>query len=55
MILVTAIILIAVLPAVLYVALSLSGVQRRIADSLEKELSTLLDSRVSIGSLGIIP
>lgn len=55
MILVTAIIAIAVLPAVLYVALSLSGVQRRIADTLETELSAMLDAKVTIGSLGIIP
>lgn len=54
-ILVTAIILVAVVPAVLYVALSLSGVQRRVADTLEKELSGLLDAKVTIGGLGIIP
>lgn len=55
MILVTAIILIAVVPAVLYVAMSLSGVQRRVADTLETELSQLLDARVTIGDLGIMP
>lgn len=54
-ILVTAIILVAVVPAVLYVALSLSGVQRRVADTIEKELSGLLDAKVTIGGLGIIP
>lgn len=54
-ILVTALILIAVVPAVLYVALSLTGVQRRIADTLEKELSELLDARVTIGELGVMP
>lgn len=55
MIFVTAIILVAVVPAVLYVALSLSGVQRQIADSVEEELSELLDAKVTIGDLGIIP
>lgn len=55
MILVTAIILIAVVPAVVYVALSLGGVQRRVADTLETELSQLLDARVTIGDLGIMP
>ncbi len=54
-ILVTAIILIAVLPAVLYVAMSLSGVQRRVADTIESELSTLLGARVTVGDLGLIP
>jgi hypothetical protein len=54
-VIVTAIILVAVVPAILYVALSLSGVQRRIADTLEKELTELLDAKVSIGDLGIIP
>lgn len=52
---VTAIILVAVVPAVLYVALSLTGVQRRIADTLETELSALLDARVTIGDLGVMP
>lgn len=54
-ILVTALILIAVLPSVLYVALSLSGVQRRVADQLEIELSRLLDARVTIGDFGVMP
>ncbi len=54
-ILVTALILAAVIPAVLYVALSLTGVQRRVADRLETELSALLDARVSIGDLGVMP
>lgn len=45
----------AVLPSVLYVALSLSGVQRRVADQLETELSLLLDARVTIGDLGVMP
>lgn len=53
--LVTAILVFAVLPAVLYVALSLSGVQRKIADRLEGELTELLDAKVTIGSLGIVP
>lgn len=51
----TALILGAVVPAVLYVALSLTGVQRRVADRLEKELSSLLDAKVTIGELGIMP
>ena len=54
-ILVTALILAAVIPAVLYVALSLTGVQRRVADRLETELSALLDARVTIGDLGVMP
>lgn len=54
-IVVTALILAAVIPAVLYVALSLSGVQRSIADTLERELSALLDARVTIGDLGVMP
>lgn len=53
--LVTAIILVFVVPAALYVALSLSGVQRRVADIAERELSTLLDAKVTIGSLNITP
>lgn len=54
-IVVTALILAAVVPAVLYVALSLTGVQRSIADTLESELSALLDARVTIGDLGVMP
>ena len=54
-IVVTVLILAAVVPAVLYVALSLTGVQRRIADTLERELSALLDARVTIGDLGVMP
>lgn len=54
-IVVTALILAAVVPAVLYVALSLTGVQRRIADTLQAELSALLDARVTIGDLGVMP
>ena len=53
--LITVILLVAVVPAVLYVALSLGSVQRRVADRLETELSTLLGAEVSIGSLNIIP
>ena len=53
--LVTAIVLVFVVPAGLYVALSLSGVQRRVADTAERELSKLLDARVTIGGLNIIP
>jgi hypothetical protein len=54
-IIVSAIILVAVVPAILFVALSISGVQRRIADTLEKELSELIDAKVTIGDLGILP
>lgn len=53
--LVTAIILLAVIPAVLYVALSMTGVQQRIASRLETELSELLGAKVTIGDLGILP
>ena len=53
--LVTAIILGFVVPAGLYVALSLSGVQRRVADEAERELSTLLAAKVTIGRLNIVP
>lgn len=53
--LVTVIMLVAVVPAALYVALSLDGVQRRIADEAERQLSELLDARVTIGRLGIMP
>lgn len=52
---VSVIVLFAVIPAALYVVLSLSGVQRVIADRAEQELSQLLDAKVEIGSLGIIP
>lgn len=44
-----------VVPAIIYVALSVSSVQRHIADRAERELSQLLDCKVSIGSLGIVP
>ena len=44
-----------IVPAVTYVALSLTPVQRRIASECEKRLSELLDSQVKIGSLGIVP
>ena len=44
-----------VLPAITYVGLSLTPVQRRIADRCEVELSRLLGSEVTIGGLGIIP
>ncbi len=53
--LVTAIVMVFVVPAALYVALSLSGVQRRVADTAEKELSELLGAKVTIGRLNIIP
>lgn len=55
LILITAILLMAVVPAVMYVAFSLSGVQRSIADRIETELSRTLDARVTIGTLNIIP
>lgn len=54
-ILVTIIVLLAVIPAGLYIALSMTGVQRIIADRAQEELSQLLDAKVTIGSLGIIP
>lgn len=44
-----------VLPAITYVGLSLTPVQRRIADRCEVELSRLLGIEVTIGGLGIIP
>lgn len=52
---VTVILFVAVVPAVLYVALSTTGVQRRIADRIEHELSELLDVRVTVGDMGIMP
>lgn len=42
-------------PAVIFVALSLPGVQGRIARVCEKELSGLLGCEVTVGDLGIIP
>ncbi len=42
-------------PMILYVALSLSGVQGRIARVCEQELSTLLGCEVKVGGLGIVP
>ena len=54
-ILVSALCLAVVVPGVAFVALSLSGVQRQIADVCENELSKLLDSRVTVGNLGIVP
>lgn len=44
-----------VVPALTYVALSLTGVQRRVADRMETELSRLLGCEVKVGSLGIVP
>ena len=44
-----------VLPVLLFVLLSLPGVHRVIAREAERELSTLLDSRVTVGDLAIIP
>jgi len=44
-----------VVPAVTYVALSLTPVQNRIARECERRLSELLDCKVTVGSLGIIP
>ena len=54
-ILVSALCLIVVVPGIVFVALSLSGVQRQIADVCESELTKLLDSRVTVGDLGIVP
>ena len=42
-------------PAVAYVALSVTPVQRRIAREAEVRLSRLLDADVRIGSVGIAP
>ncbi len=53
--LVTAILLGFVVPAGLYVALSLGGVQRGMADAAERELSALLAAKVTIGKLNIAP
>ena len=44
-----------VVPAVTYVALSVTPVQRRIARIAERELSKALSVKVEIGSLGIVP
>lgn len=44
-----------VVPAVTYVALSVTPVQRRIARIAERELSKALNAKVEIGSLGIVP
>ena len=54
--LLVAIIALAVLvPLASYVALSLTPVQQSIARRAEAELSRMLDSRVTIGNLGIVP
>ncbi len=42
-------------PLVLFVGLSLPGVQGRLAHRCEQELSRLLDCRVTVGDLGIVP
>ena len=52
---VIAICLAVVVPAVTYVALSVTPVQNRIARECERRLSELLDCRVSVGGLGIVP
>ncbi len=52
---VIAICLAVVVPAVTYVALSVTPVQQRIARQCERSLSELLHCRVSIGGLGIVP
>ena len=54
-ILVSAICLLVLVPGVLFVALSVPGVQRQIASVCETELSDLLDCKVSVGDLGIVP
>ena len=54
-VLVSAICLLVLVPGLLFVALSVSPVQRRIASVCEKELSSLLDCRVTVGGLGIVP
>jgi len=52
---VTVIILTVLLPAILYVGLSLDSVQSRISAVAEKELSSLLGSEVTIGKVNIAP
>lgn len=52
---VTALILIVVVPALLFVGLSLPSVQEAIRGRTERELTTLLGCKVEIGSLGIMP
>ncbi len=42
-------------PIVIFVALSLPAVQSRLARQCEKELSSLLDCRVTVGDMGIVP
>lgn len=54
-ILVSAICILVVVPGLVFVALSVSPVQRGIADTCERELSKLLDCKVTVGDLGIIP
>ena len=53
--LVVAIIIAVAFPLVLFVALSLPAVQSRVAYQCEKELSVLLDCKVTVGGLGIVP
>lgn len=53
--LLTVILLGITIPAVLYVALSLPSVQRSISSVAERELSTLLNARVKIGTLTVSP
>ncbi len=48
---VTLLVLAILLPATLYILLSLSGVQRQLKERAEKELTELLDTEVSIGSV----
>ena len=44
-----------IIPGVTYVALSLTPVQNRIARECERQLSELLQCKVSVGTLGIVP
>lgn len=50
-----AVVILFAIPAILYVALSLPSVQRKIADGAEAELSRLLTVDVTIGSLSVTP
>lgn len=54
-VIVAVILMMAVIPVVLYVGLSLDGIQNRIRKTAEEQLSALLDSDVKIGSVNIAP
>lgn len=50
-----AVVILFAIPAILYVALSLPSVQRKIADGIETELSRMLTVDVTIGNLSVTP